>query len=95
MNAREYAERHGQWVVERNMRGVGGDFASQELLQGFVAQGKMPPRPTTKAEILRDEPDGEGNIFEIKYSNDAEAQTIRTRWEQQGEDWKIVEVQGL
>jgi hypothetical protein len=92
MNARETAERHGGFVCQGNMQGVMADFASPDVLAEFQKYGKMPPRATTKAEVLSETQDGDRYVYEIKYSNDAgDSLTIRSKWGQQGEEWKIVE----
>jgi hypothetical protein len=93
MNARETAQRHGQFVVEGNMRGVGADFATGAMDE-FMKHGVMPPRPTTKAEIVNESQDGDAYVYDIKYSNDSgESVTIRSKWGMQGEDWKIVKAE--
>lgn len=92
MNARETAERHGNFVCQGNMQGVVADFASPDVLAEFQKYGKMPPRATTKAEVVSETQDGDRYVYEIQYSNDAgDSLTIRSKWGQQGEEWKIVE----
>lgn len=92
MNARETAERHGGFICQGNMQGVMADFASPQVLQDFQKHGKMPPRGTTKAEVLSENQDGDAYVYEIKYSNDAgDTLTVRSKWGKQGDDWKIVE----
>ncbi len=93
MDARETAERHGAYVVAGNMGGVMADF-EPAALQAFGALGIRPPRGVNKAEIVGERQEGSQCIFEIKYSNDAESQTIRSYWEQQGGTWKIVKAEG-
>jgi hypothetical protein len=55
-----------------------------------MSHGKLPPRPTTKAEIISERQDGDQYVYEIKYSNDQESLTVRSRWVKMGDDWKIV-----
>ena len=95
MNARETAERHGRYAIERNWGALGGDFAPGAL-EEFQKHGKMPPRGTSKAEILSESQDGDDYVCEICYTNDSgEALTVRSRWAKQGEDWKIKEATPL
>ncbi len=92
MNARETAERHGGFVVAGDMRSVGADFAG-DAMQEFMKHGKMPPRPTTKADIVGERQDGDQFVYEIKYSNDQDSLTIRSQWAKMGDDWKIVKAE--
>lgn len=93
MDARETAHRHGGYVVAGNMAGVMADF-QPAALQAFGALGKMPPRPTTKYEVLEESEDGDQQIYAIRYSNDNDdSLTIRSYWEQVGDDWKIVKAE--
>ncbi len=93
MEARETAIRHGNDVVAGNMAGVMGDF-DPAALAAFGALGIRPPRGVNKAEVVSERQDGDQHIFEIRYSNDAESQTIRSYWAKQGDAWKIVKAEG-
>jgi hypothetical protein len=93
MNARETAERHGGFVVAGDMRSVGADFASQEAMQDFMSHGKMPPRPTTKAEVVSERQDGDTYVYEITYSNGQDSLTVRSQWAKMGDEWKIVKAE--
>jgi hypothetical protein len=95
MDARETAERHGGFVVAGDMRSVGADFVSQEAMQEFMSHGKVPPRPTTKAEVVSERQDGDDYIYEIKYSNDQDTLTVRSQWSKVGDDWKIVKAEPI
>ena len=89
MNARETAERHGRYAIERNWGALGGDFAPGAL-EEFQKHGKMPPRGTNKAEILSESQEGDDYVYDIRYTNDAgESLTVRSRWGKLGEEWKI------
>lgn len=90
--ARETAQRHGQDVVTGNMAGVIADFTPEAMAE-FQKFGAMPPRPTTRAEMVSEKKDGEREVFEIKYSNDSEALTIRSWWEDQNGVWKLVKAE--
>lgn len=90
--ARETAQRHGQDVVNGNMGGVVADF-TPDALQAFQQYGKMPPRPTKSAEIVSERQDDGKQVFEIKYSGDADSLTIRSWWEEQGGTWKLVKAE--
>ncbi len=91
-SARETAQRHANDVVAGNMAGVVGDF-TPEALSEFQQHGVMPPRPTTKAEIVSEARDGNRERFEIAYSNDSQTVTIRSWWEEQGGVWKLVKAE--
>src|SRR5262245_33149087 len=95
MNARQTAERHGGFVVAGDMRLVGADFVSQEAMQEFVSHGKLPPRPTTKAEVVGERPDGDNIVYDIKYSNDQDSLTVGSHWTKVGDDWKIVKAEAV
>jgi hypothetical protein len=91
VNARETAERHGRYVIEGNWGGVGGDFAPGAM-EAFQKHGVMPPRKTSSAEIVNEQQDGDHYVYDVKYANDAgETLTIRSKWGQQGDEWKITE----
>lgn len=92
MDARETAERHGAFVVAGNMQGVMADF-QPEALQEFMKFGVMPPRPTIRYELVGERQEGDQHIYEIKYSNDQQATTIRSYWSKMGDDWKIVKAE--
>jgi len=91
MNARETAERHGRYVIDRNWGALGGDFAPGAMGE-FQKHGKAPPRGTSKAEILKESQEGDDYVCEICYTNDAgESVTVRSRWGKMGDEWKIKE----
>ena len=95
MDIQETVNRHGQWVVDGNMGGVMGDF-EPAALQAFGAQGVMPPRPTTKYEVMAERTEGDQCIYEVRYSNDqGQHATIRSHWKQMGDAWKIVQAEGV
>jgi hypothetical protein len=90
--AGETAQRHADDVVAGNMAGVVADFTPEAMAE-FQKFGAMPPRPTTKAEMLNTRKDGDQEIFEIKYSNDSESLTIRSWWEDLNGTWKLVQAE--
>ena len=53
MSGREAAERHGQYVINRNWQALGADIGPGAL-EEFQKSGKSPPRGTTKAEIVNE-----------------------------------------
>ena len=87
MTARDTAERHAQDVVDGNVARLMQDFAGNAMSEVMAAGG--PPQPTTKWEILAEEPDGEGVRFHVRYSNDVAALELETRWEQFAGVWKV------
>ncbi|HEY7296205.1 MAG TPA: hypothetical protein VH916_14265 [Dehalococcoidia bacterium] len=90
--AQETAQRHANDVVAGNMAGVVADFTPEALAE-FQQHGVMPPRPTTKAEIVSHAQEGNRERFEIAYSNDSQSVTIRSWWEDQGGVWKLVKAE--
>jgi hypothetical protein len=95
MNARETAERHGRYVMERNWQGVGADFAPGAMDE-FQKHGKMPPRGTSKAEFVKESQEGDDYVYDICYTNDTgESLTVRSRWSKIGDEWKIKEATPL
>ncbi len=87
--ARETAQRHADDVVAGNMAAVVGDFTPEAFTE-FQKHAAMPPRPTKTAEITSNRKDGQQEVFEIKYSSDAESLTIRSWWAEQDGAWKLV-----
>jgi hypothetical protein len=90
--ARETAQRHANDVVAGNMRAASADF-TPEALAAFQALGKLPPRPTTKAEIVDERHEGNQEVFSIRYSNDNESLTVRSWWEERDGAWKLVKAE--
>ena len=91
MTAREAAERHAQDVVDGNFARLMQDFAGNAMNEVMSAGG--PPQPTTKWEILSEEPDGEAVRFHVRYSNDTAALELQTRWERFDGVWKVSSAQ--
>ena len=89
MNARETAERHGQFVAQGNMQGAMADF-TPDALQAFGALGIRPPRGTNSAAVVTEQAEGDNSTIEITYSNGTESTTIRSTWAPQGDEWKII-----
>jgi hypothetical protein len=90
LTARETAERHAEDLKGMRMQDVMGDFVGSTFMN-LMAGGNMPPMPTTNAEILSEEVDGDTVRFHVRYSNDTAALELHTRWKKIGPDWKIVE----
>jgi len=91
-SARETAERHANDVIAGNMGQVVADF-TPEAMSEFQKHAAMPPRPTKTAEILNSNQEGDKQVFEIKYANDAESLTIRSWWQDENGTWKIVKAE--
>jgi len=92
MTARKTAERHARDLADGNMAAVMGDFFGNALVR-LMAGSSMPPNPTTKWEILSEEPAGDAVTIHVAYSNDTDSLELKTRWEQIAGEWKIVEAQ--
>jgi len=90
--ARETAERHANDVIAGNMPGVIADF-TPEAMTAFQAHNAMPPRPTTKSDIVSSSQEGDKQVFEIKYTNDSESLVIRSWWQDEQGTWKIVKAE--
>ena len=98
MDARATAERHGRDVATGNMRGAAADFtpeALREFTTVIVPAGDGPPEGTDRAEILSQRREGDREIFEIVYSSPQATCTLRSTWEQLGDEWKIVKVERI
>jgi hypothetical protein len=91
--ARETAQRHADDVVAGNMAGAIADWTPDGIAEYNQKHGEAPPRPTRTAEILVNRKDGAQELFEIKYSNETESLTIRSRWEQRDGVWKVVKAE--
>jgi hypothetical protein len=92
VTARRTAERRAQDVVDGNFGRLTGDVAGSEWSEVMAACG--PPRPTTKWEIVSEETDGDVVHFGVRYSSDADALGLETRWEQfDGGVWKVVKAE--
>lgn len=92
MNARETANRHGDFVVAGNMRSAMADF-TPEALQKFQARGVFPPRGANTYEVVNERQEGDRHIYEITYRKDQESVTLRSTWGQVGDEWKIVDIE--
>ena len=79
--ARKHAEAHAKAVVDGDMDAVEADFAPE--LRGQIQDvAQKLPRPTTDAEIARFDMEGDHANVEIRYSNEDDSKTVRTRWEE-------------
>ena len=90
MTARETAERHAQDVADGNFDRLMQDFAANALNEVMELGGL--PQPTTKWEILSEEPDEGAVRFHVRYSNESTALELETRWEEFDGVWKITKV---
>jgi hypothetical protein len=90
LTARESAERHAGNVQSANFEKIMEDFTGS-VFMNMMAAGVLPPMPTTEWEILSETPDGDVVEFHVRYANDTDALELRTRWQQIGPDWKIIQ----
>ena len=90
LTARASAERHAGHVQGGDIEALMADFVGN-VFMNLMAGGTLPPMPTMNSEILEETPDGDAVEFHVRYANDTDALVLRTRWEQIGPDWKIVE----
>jgi hypothetical protein len=90
LTARQSAERHAANVQGGDIERLMADFTGS-VFMNLMAGGTMPPMPTTRWEILRETAEGDAVVFEVRYANDTDALTLRTRWRRIGPEWKIVE----
>jgi hypothetical protein len=88
--ARRHVEAHAKAVVEGDMGAIEADFIP--ALRGNISDlsNKM-PRPTTDADVEKFEMKDDHALVRIRYFNDDESLTIRTRWEKHDGRPMIVE----
>ena len=87
---RPYADAHAAAVVAGDMQHVLSDMTPEaQAAAGPVAQAL--PRPTTSADVVSVEPDGEAAVVHIRYRGADSEVTVRSVWQQVGERPLIVE----
>lgn len=89
ISAEETARRHGQAVVDGNMAQVMADLTPEAMAKLGGIAGSL--QGVTAYEIAKHEQDGEDHVFDITYSAAAGPLTVRSRWREMGEDWKVVD----
>jgi hypothetical protein len=87
----ERAEEHGQAVVRGDMDAVAADIV-EELHPQLPQVVDLLPQPTTNAEVLSIDAQGDHAIVEIRYSNDEKSVTLRSRWEDRDPGPQLVDV---
>lgn len=91
---RSSAQEHGDAVVA-------GDFATagRTLTPGSTDQApavmKALPKPLTAAEVESVEPEGDGFVARIRYSNDTDATVVASTWAAVDGEPKIVDLEVL
>lgn len=89
LSAEETARRHGQAVVDGNMAVLMGDLTPEAMASLGALAGSL--QGVTAYEIAKHEADGADHIFNITYTAPTGPLTVRSRWREMGDDWKIVE----
>jgi hypothetical protein len=80
---RDRAKEHADAVARGDIDAVVADF-TEALQPHFPQIAEALPQPVTSAEVLSVEVvDGEG-VAMIRYSGEAEAVVVRSRWQEQG-----------
>jgi len=75
---KQHAEAHGNAVLAGDLRTAGSDLTPEAAAQAPGVMGKL-PRPTTEAEILKVEIEGEQAVVHVLYKgSDAETTVIST-----------------
>jgi hypothetical protein len=85
------AEEHGQAIVRGDMDAVMADIA-KELHPGVPQVAGLLPQPTTNADVVSVDVQDDHAICDIRYSNDQQSITMRSRWEDRDGRPRIVEV---
>jgi hypothetical protein len=81
---RQHAEAHGNAVVAGDLRTAGSDLTPAAAAQAPAVMGKL-PRPTTAAEILKVEFEGDEAVVHVLYKGaDAETAVISTWADEEG-----------
>ena len=76
---RERAEAHGQAVVDRDFGKAGGDLHGEAEAQAPGVMQQL-PRPTTSAEVVGVEADGDDLVCLIRYGGDDAETTVASTW---------------
>jgi hypothetical protein len=81
---REHAQKHGDAVVQGDLKKAGGDLTEEARAGAGPVMGKL-PKPVVSAEVISVDADGGDFIALIRYAGDNEETTVESRWtERQG-----------
>ena len=80
---RDRAKEHADAVARGDIDAVVADF-TEALQPQFPEIAKALPQPVTAAEVLSVEVGETESVALIRYSGDAEAVVVRSRWQEQG-----------
>lgn len=80
--------RHGEMVVEGDMKGVLGDFAP-DTVPGIFSGIDVPGSDATAAEVLSVLLDGDRGWADVRYTLPDRVIGLRSGWRHDGETWKV------
>ena len=86
---KQHAEAHGNAVVAGDLRTAGSDLTPAAADQAPGVMGKL-PRPTTGAEILKVEVQGDEAVVHVLYKGEDAETTVISTWADEGGRPKIV-----
>jgi len=89
---RDRAKEHADAVARGDVDAVVADF-TEALQPQFPEIAKVLPQPVTAAEVLSVEVGDTESVALIRYSGDAEAVVVRSRWQEQDGRPVIVHVE--
>jgi hypothetical protein len=76
---RERAQAHGQAVVDRDFGKAGSDLSGDAEAQAPGVMQQL-PRPTTSAEVVGVEADGDDLVCLIRYAGGGSETTVASTW---------------
>ena len=79
MTVRERAQAHGQAVVDRDFGKAGSDLSGEAEAQAPGVMQQL-PRPTTSAEVVGVETDGDEIVCLICYGGEGAETTVASTW---------------
>ena len=88
---RQQAEAHGNAVVAGDLRSAGSDLTPAVADKAPGVMGKL-PRPTTGAEVLKVEMQGDQAVVHILYKGDDAETTVISTWADEDGRPKIVDL---
>lgn len=91
---RNFAQEHGDAVVAGDFT-TAGRTLTPESSNAAPGVMKALPRQLTKAEVESVEPQGDGFVARIRYSNDTEATVVASTWASVDGEPKIVGLEVL
>ena len=78
-SVRQHAEAHGNAVVGGDLRTAGADLTPEAASQARDVMGRV-PQPTTSADILGIEAEGEQMVVAILYKGEDKEATVLSTW---------------